>query len=163
MHPITNNSLFRYQLGDNEAYGHSYLAVMFHSTDLQAMASLVSTNARTIEGIRKVALASGIYHLWKAGDVTPLTFLCDRLTTTLTGIGSGREDWGTTRKIYVKLIEEGGYALVVMIPMPQFESETDLKKFMAENHSEITIDNLKKAKRKPNIKQNRMQEIDWSV
>jgi hypothetical protein len=106
--------------------GGTYICLFAHCLTREPLDQLAQSQAQSLKGFLKavsIFRRNGGLGLWKGGEVKPNNRFMGRLDTLSSGIHNGRKDLPTAQKIHKRIIEQGGYALVMMFPVVGYTCE----------------------------------------
>lgn len=130
------------------AEGGTYISLFAHSQSKEALARLAFSACQTflafLQSVDVFNRHDG-FTLWKGGEVKGDNLYEQRLDGLSSGVNTGRKDLPTARKMHERVLAQGGWVSVIMIPAPGFSSEFKMMREMSEKYN-MEFDNFGRSK-----------------
>jgi hypothetical protein len=124
--------------------GGTYIALFAHSQCKVALARLAFSACQTFSAFLQSVDAfnrDGGLALWKGGEVNGDNRYASRLDTLSSMVNTGRKDLPTAKKMHDRVLAQGGWVWVIMIPVADFSCEFKMMRELAEKYS-MEFDNF---------------------
>lgn len=117
--------------------GGVYICLFAHMLDREWLDVLAKSNANTVETFLNEVQTfrhQGGVAFWKGGEVKANNRFYNRLNTLSSGVNIGDNKVPTAQKIHKRIVSEGGFALVMMIPVAGYSNEEDMMQYLTQEY-----------------------------
>jgi hypothetical protein len=125
------------------AGGGCYIALFAHHESRDVLEALSAVRTRSFDAFLKQLnhfRRLGLTAMWKGGEVKGGNTFFGRLDTLSSMVNTGRKDLPIALKMHEKVLREGGFVHVIMLPVDGFHNERVMMRALTAKH-DIEFDN----------------------